>query len=416
MPTTPSCWMILVLMILLPASKTKKLVAYSFQKGNYKRKHQTFTNVNCMLQTDDWVAHIMSLPVDVESGVRFDYSNMSSFLLSAIISEATGMDTLDFARENLFGPLGIKDVQWEWSPQGYAIGYARMWLKPDDMAKFGLLYLQHGQWDGEQIIPAEWVQESLTPHAFPKNYVEVLDANGERDQQLTSTNWQAANFVRPFSDGYGYQWWLDKDGSYSAIGVGGQYIMVVHQENLVVVVANASSGMGVFFPRKILDKFVLPAIVSDEAIAANESAYKELIAKSGPPELDNEPQVVPEHPEIAMEISGETYTLETNNLKYDNFQLIFDIELDFAEFSYTAKESDVAAFRVGLDGAYRLSETDFGSFAAYGNWTAPNTFEINYQHIGYSTPAKFILTFDGDTITVEEFGVVGSYIYSGVMR
>ncbi len=369
-----------------------------------------------MQQTDDWVAHIMSLSVDAEPGVRYDYSNMSSFLLSAIIEEATGMDTLDFARQNLFDPLGIEDVHWEWSPQGYAIGFARMWLKPEDMAKFGLLYLQQGQWDGEQVVPADWVKTAVTPHAFPKNYVEVLDANGEKDSELTTLNWRIANIFRPFSDGYGYQWWLDKDGSYSAVGVGGQYIIVVPEENLLVVVTNASSGLGVFFPRKILDKHILPAIMADEAIAANETAYRELVAKFGPPELVNQPQAVAELPSIAMEISGETYSLEMNNLKYDNFQLIFDPSLDYAKFSYTAKENDVAVFQVGLDGVYRFSETDIGPFAAYGSWTAPNTFEINYQHIGYSTPARFILTFAGETITVEEFGVIGSYTYAGIMQ
>jgi len=118
------------------------------------------------------------------------------------------MDTLEFARQNLFDPLGIEDVHWEWSPQGYAIGFARMWLKPEDMAKFGLLYLQQGQWDGEQIVPADWVEESVTPHAYPKNYVEVLDANGEKDPELTTINWRKANIVQPFTGGYGYQWWL----------------------------------------------------------------------------------------------------------------------------------------------------------------------------------------------------------------
>ena len=130
----------------------------------------------------------------------------------------------------------------------------------------------------------------------------------------------------------------------------------------------------------------------------------------------NNPQVVPALPQIALQISGQTYALEANNLKYDNFQLNFDPAWDYAEFSYTAKESDVAAFKVGLDGVHRFSETEIGPFAAYGSWTTPNSFEINYQHIGYSTPAKFILTFAGDEIIVEEFGVVGSYTYSGSIK
>lgn len=366
-----------------------------------------------MQQTDDWVAYIMSLPIDAVPGERFDYSNMSSFLLSAIIEESTGMDTLDFAHDYLFGPLGIEDVQWEWSPQGYAIGFARMWLKPEDMAKFGMLYLQQGYWDGEQILPAEWVKESISPHAFPKNYVQILDENGKVDQRLTSKNWQIANLFRPFSDGYGYQWWLDKDGTYSAVGVGGQYIMVIPQENLVVVLTNASSGMGVFFPRKIVDKFILPAIISDDALAPNEAAYTKLLELAGPPVLTGDPKFVPMLPELAIQISGATFSLETNNLNYDNFQLSFDPDWNYAEFSYTAKVNDEVTFRVGLDGTYHFSKTEIGSFAAYGSWTSPNTFEINYQHIGYSTPAKFILTFEENRIIVQEFGVVGTYTYTG---
>lgn len=120
-----------------------------------------------MQATDDWVAHILGLPVDAEPGERFDYSNLSSFLLSAIIHQATGMDTLTFARKNLFNPLGIDEVRWERSPQGIYIGFARMWMKPQDMAKIGLLYLQQGRWNGRQIIPAAWIHESVTPHAYP---------------------------------------------------------------------------------------------------------------------------------------------------------------------------------------------------------------------------------------------------------
>ncbi|MFQ5592992.1 MAG: serine hydrolase domain-containing protein [Anaerolineae bacterium] len=368
------------------------------------------------MATDDWVAHILSRPMDVEPGTRFDYSNLSSFLLSAIIHETTGMDTLSYARKNLFDPLGIRDVYWETSPQGIGIGFARMWLKPHDMAKFGMLYLQQGRWDNQQIVPAAWVEESITPHAYPKNYVDVLDENGEKDYEASQRNWVSAKFLRPFSDGYGYQWWLDKSGTYTALGTSGQYIMVAPEENLVVVVTNASSGMGTFFPRKLLDQYILPAIESNGAIAPNVAAQSELAAVSGPPELDLVPQAVPELPAITQEISGETYSLETNRWNYDNFQFVFDPALDYAEFSYTAKVHDAASFHIGLDGVYRYSETAIGTHAAVGTWTAPDTFEISYQHIGYSAPAQFILTFDQDKIDVTEVGLTGTDTYSGKMQ
>ena len=372
--------------------------------------------VFAMQATDDWVAHILSLPVDAEPGVRFDYSNLSSFLLSAIIQEATGMDTLSFARKNLFDPIGIGEVRWEWSPQGIYIGYARMWLKPQDMAKFGLLYLQQGQWDGKQIVPAAWIKESVTPHAYPKNYVEVLDAKGKRDQKLTSRNWISANFFRAFSDGYGYQWWLDKSGSYTALGVAGQYIMVAPEQNLIMVVTSSASGLGVFFAKKVLDKYVLPAIKSNEAIPANVPAQRELENRSGPPVLKQAPQAVPALPAVAQEISGKIYTLESNNWNYDNFKIVFDPGLDYAEFSYTVKTQDAAAFSVGLDGVYRFTDTEIGCMAAVGSWTASDTFELTCQQIGYTAPAQFVLIFKQDEIEVTEVSQTGSYTYSGDMQ
>ena len=368
------------------------------------------------MATDDWVAHILSQPMDVKPGTRFDYSNLSSFLLSAIIQGSTGMDTLAYARKNLFDPLGIKDVYWETSPQGIGIGFARMWLKPHDMAKVGLLYLQQGRWEDRQIVPAAWIKDSVTPHAYPKNYVDVLDEKGEKDYEASQRNWVGMKFIKPFSDGYGYQWWLDKSGTYTALGTSGQYIMVAPEENLVVAVTNSSSGMGTFFPAKLLGQYILPAVESNEAIAANAAAQRELAAVSGPPELDLKPRAVAELPATALKVSGATYSLEDNRWNYDNFQIVFSPGLDHALFSYTAKVHDAASFHVGLDGVYRYSETDIGRFAAVGTWTAPNTFELSYQQIGYSAPARFILTFDQDEIRVKEVGLTGTYTYSGKMQ
>ena len=366
-----------------------------------------------MTATADWVAHILSLPVDAQPGTRFNYSNLSSFLLSAIIHKATGIDTMAFARKHLFDPIGIGDVRWEWSPQGIGIGYARMWMKPEDMAKFGLLYLQQGQWNGRQIIPAAWVQESITPHAFPKNYVEILDANGEKDQELTSRNWAGANFFRAFADGYGYQWWLDKSGTYSAVGVAGQFIMVAPEQNLLTVVTSSASGRGIFFSKKILDKFVLPAVKSNGALPANTAAQKKLVEKSGPPPLQQTPQAVPSLPSVAQQISGKTYALQSNRWHYDNFKLVFDPGHDCAEFSYTVRGGDTAVFTVGLDGVYRFTDTDIGCMAAIGKWTAPDTFELTCQQIGYSAPAMFALAFNRDEIDVTEVSQTGSTSYVG---
>jgi len=366
-----------------------------------------------MQTTDDWSEYILNLPLETEPGTRFDYSNMASFLLSAIIKKTTGKDTLSFAKEHLFDPLEIKDIKWEKSPQGIDIGWARMWLKPHDMAKIGLLYLQKGKWESQQIIPTKWVEESLTAHSFPKKYRYVYNEEGNVDRMTSGGLWVFTNLARPFADGYGYQWWLDKSGMYSAVGTGGQFIMVVPKKNLVVVFTSKLSGADSFLPAKMLNKYILPAIVANESIAANETAQYELSLLSEPPRQVVKPKPVPELPAIAQEISEETYSLDSNPWKYDNFKLLFDSHKEYAEFSYTAKEKDVVTYEVGLNNVYRLTESNGDTYAAIGSWTTPDTFVIDFELVGYSTRGKWILTFDNEEIAVEEVGVTGVYNYGG---
>ncbi len=116
----------------------------------------------------------------------------------------------------------------------------------------------------------------------------------------------------------------------------------------------------------------------------------------------------------AQAISGVTYALEENNWNYDNFRLVFEPGAASAAFSYTAKQSDVVTYDIGLDGVYRFTETEVGTFAARGTWTAPDTFEIAYQLIGYSSAGTWTLTFDQNRINVIEDGVTGGYEYTGM--
>lgn len=180
--------------------------------------------------------------METDPGIRYEYSNMASFLLSAIITKSTGMDTLSFAREYLFDPLEIKDILWDKNPKGIYIGWARMWLKPHDMAKIGLLYLQKGKWEDRQIVPSWWVAESITAHSFPKQYRYVYDADDKKDFGTSTGLWISTSLTRPLSDGYGYQWWLDESGIYSAVGFTG---------------GNWTSTEETF---KILGKYIIPAI------------------------------------------------------------------------------------------------------------------------------------------------------------
>jgi CubicO group peptidase (beta-lactamase class C family) len=196
--------------------------------------------LNQMRQSDDWVQFMLDLPMAEPPGTRFEYCNGASFLLSAIIQETTGMNASAFAEEHLFGPLNITDLEWASNPQGITIGWSDVRMRPHDMAKFGYLYLNDGQWDGEQVVPSDWVQASTRKH-------------------------QSATL----QDGYGYQWWVADNDVYMALGYGGQFIVVVAEQALVVVFTSDLSESNFYVPQNLLNDFIIPAAKSAAPLPAN---------------------------------------------------------------------------------------------------------------------------------------------------
>ena len=379
-----------------------------------------WTGLFKMQITKNWTEYILNLPFETNPNTRFDYSNMASFLLSAIITKASGMDTLSFANKHLFKPLGIKDIHWGKSPEGIYKGYARMWLKPHDMAKIGLLYLQKGKWEGQQIITKSWVEASIKAHSFPKKYRYLYKENKKIDFGASGGNWVFSNLVRPFTDGYGYQWWLDQSGIFAAIGVGGQYIMVTPKEKLIVVVTSKLKGKETFLPVTLLKKFIIPAIESEKSIPANEAAYKKLRFYSIPPLLPSKSKPLPELPIIAQKIAGKRYMLNDsihlNPWQYDNLSLQFELNQDYAVFSYHQLQNEPIKYEVGLNNQYRITEFNNKTYAAIGEWTDTNTFTISYEMVGYSSNGKWILTFNKDEIEVIEMGMTGNYHINGIIK
>jgi CubicO group peptidase (beta-lactamase class C family) len=193
------------------------------------------------IYSGDFVQHMLDLPMAYAPGSVWTYCTGASHLLSAIIEEVTNQTTLAFAQENLFDPLGIKDVSWRFDSQRIYYGGSALSLKSRDMAKFGLLYLNNGTWDGQQIIPTDWVLNS------------------------TST------IYHQFSDehnGYGYQWWTwpSLGGGYYAAGLYQQKIIVVPEHDLVVVFT-ADIRKGADPEPAILHHFIIPAITNDTQAA-----------------------------------------------------------------------------------------------------------------------------------------------------
>ena len=116
--------------------------------------------------SQDWVQSILDLPMANEPGTTFTYCSRVAHLLSAVLTAATGMSADAYAQTRLFGPLGIQaaNVSWDTDPQGIAIGGYGLSLLPRDMAKLGLLLQHNGNWDGVQVVPANWIATATRSH------------------------------------------------------------------------------------------------------------------------------------------------------------------------------------------------------------------------------------------------------------
>lgn len=166
------------------------------------------------------VAAVLDQPRVAPAGTEFLYNTGLTQVLSAVLVEATGQSLCEFAHERLLSPLGIDADHWKVDRDGYHAGGHSLFITPREVAAFGKLVLQDGVWDGEQLVPEEWLDESL------------------------STTWHlGCNPGQGIEDGYGYLWWLaDFDGYevWRAEGFLGQWLHVIPELDLIVVVTHSS--------------------------------------------------------------------------------------------------------------------------------------------------------------------------------
>jgi CubicO group peptidase (beta-lactamase class C family) len=170
--------------------------------------------------SDDWhwVPHVADFPLTSDPGAEYKYSNLTSHILAVIVSRACDTDLASLGQEHVFSPIGAELGGWSRDADGYNFGAMEIYFTARDMAKFGRLYLQGGRFDGEQVLPAEWVEASL------RAYTERA-----RDDQLT-------RYFRGI--GYGYQWWSARAGEHHvdfAWGHGGNLIVLIPDLDMIVV-------------------------------------------------------------------------------------------------------------------------------------------------------------------------------------
>ena len=183
-------------------------------------------HLDLLLSTWNWIPFIEQFPLSGDPGTRFGYSNLTAHLMAIILARAANTDLRPWAKAHLFDPLGIEIGNWNRDASGYYYGTSDLFLTPRAMAKYGLLYLEGGKLNGTQIMPSEWVAESLTLYSF--------DTYGAAISRPSSGK------ILTYFDllDYGYLWWSSKCGRHPvkwAWGHGGNLIVLVQDLHMVVV-------------------------------------------------------------------------------------------------------------------------------------------------------------------------------------
>jgi CubicO group peptidase (beta-lactamase class C family) len=169
---------------------------------------------------DTWVKSFLAHPVEHKPGAHFQYNSPATYTCSAIVQKLTGQTVLDYLVPRLFQPLGIEGAEWSTSPQGISAGGWGLFLKTEDIAKFGQLYLQKGQWSGKQIVPAAWVEQ-----ATARQVSNGSDPSKDWDQ------------------GYGFQFWRCRHGAFRGDGAFGQFCIVMPEQDAVVAITADTKDM-----------------------------------------------------------------------------------------------------------------------------------------------------------------------------
>ena len=167
-----------------------------------------------------WIKAFLAHPVPHKPGSHFQYNTPATFMLSAIVQKITGKTVVEYLQPRLFDPLGIEPPKWDANPQGISIGGYGLYLKTEDIAKFGQLYLQRGKWQGKQLIPAEWVEQATSKQV-----------STGRDPKL---DW---------GQGYGFQFWGCRHDGYRGDGKDGQFCIVLPKLDAVIAITAKTGDM-----------------------------------------------------------------------------------------------------------------------------------------------------------------------------
>jgi len=352
------------------------------------------------MTADNWAKYFLSRPIVDTPGVNFLYNSLGTYMLSAVVQKVTGQTVLDYLRPRLFDPLGIAGMDWETSPQGIDAGGWGLRIKTEDMAKFGKLYLQKGNWNGKQILSSAWIEEATT---YKINQIPNLAPD-----QRALNDW---------AQGYCYQFWRSRHNAYRADGAFGQYVIVMPDQDAVIAITSETSSMQ--NELNLIWTFLLPAFKNETLPPdpANDNLLKEKLSK-----LALIPSGQMRSSPLEKEISGKSFRLDSNEWKFENISFVFgkkectlhvmregqDYPISLGQSSWRIGETSVPGSPPSIIRAAKGPYADLGAskYAASYTWTDANTLELTIRYIESPHTQFLICHFQHGSLSLEFDGSV----------
>jgi CubicO group peptidase (beta-lactamase class C family) len=329
----------------------------------------------------NWISGFFEVPLLHTPGTHFLYNTGASYMLAAILQKTTGMKLVDYLKPRLLDPLGIQTPTWQESPQGIAMGGIGLSLRTEDIARFGQLYLQKGQWQGNRLLPETWVDEAVSLHL----------PNGDEPQ----SDW---------TQGYGYQFWRCRYGAYRGDGAFGQYCIVMPEQDAVLAMTGGIALEGMQEPLDLLWELLLPAMRDETPLAedvVSQHRLSEKVASLALPPVPGNATAA-----LAAQVSGRTYRVDANPLAIESLCLDFTGAGCTSRISTAAGEETLTcAYGSWAEGQTRLLTPHEWvgplPFVASGAWTAEDRFTMLVRL--YETPFYYTLVyhFVGGELLVE---------------
>ena len=340
----------------------------------------------------EWIKTFLSKDVVNKPGEVFAYDSMVTYMLSAIVQKVTGMKTLDYLKEKLFNKMNISVVNWEESPEGVNTGGWGLHIQSESLAKVGQMWLDKGVWNGEQLISKRWIAQMNTKQANGGDY------------------------------GYGFQTWMCKwPGTVRADGALGQYVIVVPDKDVVIVLTEASFTNGKPQRGLIWDKFLpslsdkpLPPSRDYELLKEKQRTYQLPVAEGKwnnggmMKKLSGRKIEIPKNKYGFKELSFEMGNISSANAGSAGKELLMRVvKEDGTAYVQPLGNGFWATDKIAGFPPYSINPIDWhkgleGPFYAAGSYGwKKNVLNIALHYVNWVTSLNLEFAFDGEKITLK---------------